>query len=448
MTPLERLAEWVSGLTPDRIPPEQHRMVRLRLIDTFGLIAAATDHDAGRSLLAWANSNPGSGATVIVTGKQTLPSIAALVHGSLAHARDFDDTFVDTVIHPGSTVIAAALAAAEPVSAPFDMLSVAIVAGYEIAARLGAVAGRGFHARGFHATSVVGPIAAAAAAGYLMRLDAPRLADAMGLATSMSSGLLAFLGDGGWSKWMHTGWAAHGGVIAAQLASTGFRGPRQALDHRYGLYAAFLGGSDVDLAQITDSLGETWLGTNAQPKLYPCAHVTQPYIDAALKLRAHGQTADAIATIHCIMAPWAMPIIADPRHIKIAPRNDLEAIGSLPFMVAAALIDGKVDLATLAPASIRRSDIQALASRIHCEADATLGGGFDGRMDVVDKDGERASCAVGITPPGEALIIDKFHTNTSRCPKAACDTLLSALLGDAPRSLDLMHLATAAFASA
>jgi 2-methylcitrate dehydratase PrpD len=238
MTPLERLADWVSALRPEHIPAEQHGMARLRLIDTFGLIAAAAGHPAGRSLIAWANLNPGSGATVLATGAQTLPVIAALVHGSLAHARDFDDTFIETVVHPGSTVIAAALAAAEPCDAPFDLLSAAIVAGYEIAARLGAVAGRGFHARGFHATSIVGPVAAVAAAGVLMRLDSSHLADAMGLSTSMSSGLLAFLGDGGWSKWMHTGWSAHGGLIAAQLAGTGFRGPRQGLDHRYGLFGA------------------------------------------------------------------------------------------------------------------------------------------------------------------------------------------------------------------
>src|SRR6185312_13619196 len=106
-----------------------------------------------------------------------------------------------------------------------------------------------------------------------------------GLATSMSSGLLAFLGDGGWSKWLHTGWSAHGCLIAAQLASTGFRGPRQGLDHRYGLYGAFLGKPDADLSALTEGLGATWLGAGAQAKLYPCAHVIQPYIDAALALR-------------------------------------------------------------------------------------------------------------------------------------------------------------------
>ena len=64
-------------------------------------------------------------------------AVAALAHGSLAHARDFDDTFPETVVHPGSTVIAAALAAAEVTSASFEELSTAIVVGYEIAARLG-----------------------------------------------------------------------------------------------------------------------------------------------------------------------------------------------------------------------------------------------------------------------------------------------------------------------
>src|SRR5205085_11381704 len=114
-------------------------------------------------------------------------------------------------------------------------------------------------------------LAAAAAAGHLMQLDASRLADAMGLATSMSSGLLAFLGDGGWSKWMHTGWSAHGGLIAAQLASAGFRGPRQGLDHRFGLYGAFLGNAHVDLAAYGADLCSAWHGATAAAHLYPRA---------------------------------------------------------------------------------------------------------------------------------------------------------------------------------
>src|SRR5262249_39857203 len=120
VTALEDLAQWIFTLEPDRIPPKQHRLARMRLLDTFGLIAAALDHTAGKSLLAWAGANAGTGATVIGIDTPALPATAALVHGSLAHARDFDDTFIDSVIHPGSTVIATALATGEAADAPFE----------------------------------------------------------------------------------------------------------------------------------------------------------------------------------------------------------------------------------------------------------------------------------------------------------------------------------------
>jgi 2-methylcitrate dehydratase PrpD len=445
VTALESLAEGIAALTPERIPEQQHRQARLRLIDTLGLIAAAADHAAGQSLRAWAAANPGAGATVIVSGRPASPAVAALVHGSLAHARDFDDTFADTVIHPGSTIIAATLAVAEETDAPFAAVSSAITIGYEVAARLGAVAGRKFHARGFHATGLIGPIAAAAAAGHVIGLDAARLADAMGLATSMSSGLLAFLGDGGWSKWMHTGWSAHGGIVAAQLAAHGFRGPRQALDHRYGLYGAFLGEAEIDLSAVTAGLGKSWRGDSAQAKLYPCAHVIQPYIDAALALRESDRAlATSLKSLRCILAPWAMPIVGEPRDIKTRPRNDLEAIASLPFMVAAALIDGRVDLRTLEPATIQREDLRSLASRIHCEADASLGSGFDGRMEFAGGDGRQQMRAVGIVPLAEERIIAKFRANTAGRGQAACEALLQLLRQNAPGGRELVAAATAA----
>jgi 2-methylcitrate dehydratase PrpD len=447
MTPLEALASWASGVTPSDVPAEQHMLVRTRLLDTLGLIAAAAGHPAGGSLLAWAAANGGTGATVLPTGTPAAPAVAALAHGSLAHARDFDDTFPETVVHPGSTVIAAALAAADVKNASFDELSTAIVLGYEIAARLGAAAGRGFHARGFHASSIVGPIAAAGAAGRILELDAGAMADAFGLATSVSSGLLAFLADGGWSKWLHTGWAAHGGVIAAELAGRAFRGPRHALDHRYGLYGAFLGNPDTDLTVVTADLGRTWLGAMARAKHFPCAHVIEPYIDAALAWRSEGRVrADAVQSIRCMVAPWALPIVAEPRAVKIAPANDLDAIASLPFMVAAALCDGRVDLATLQPQMLGRADILALAARVTCEGDATLGSGFDGRIEATTG-GILIGCDVALGPPSEARMVAKFRANTAHLQQTACADLEAALLRNKPATTALVQLAAAAMTS-
>src|ERR1044071_9296250 len=117
MTPLEAMAAWVSRLTPAEIPDEQHRLARLRLLDTLGLIAAAADHPAGISLAAFADHNAGPRATGLVTRRPAAPAVAALVHGALAHARDFDDTFPETLVHPGSIVVAASLAAGERANA-------------------------------------------------------------------------------------------------------------------------------------------------------------------------------------------------------------------------------------------------------------------------------------------------------------------------------------------
>ena len=442
MTPLEDLAAWVSGVRPTDIPREQFQLVRLRLLDTLGLVAAAAAEPVCQSMLQWAGAWAGEGtATIVINGVRAQPAIAALVHGTLAHARDFDDTFPDSVVHPGSVMVPAALGLAEQLDAGFTELAAAIVVGYEVAARLGKIAGRGFHARGFHATGIVGPIAAAAAASHLLRLDPAGSADALGLATSMSAGLLAFLGDGAWSKWMHAGWAAHGGIIAAELGQARCRGPRHAFDHPAGLFEAFDGG-EKDLSPLLEGLGSTWLGAGAQPKYYPCAHVIQPFIDAALSLRCEGN-ASAIAAIRCAVAAWAFPIVCASRATKIAPRNDLEAIASLPFMLAAALCDGKVDLETLRPQSLVRDDLRSLAARIECESDERLGAGFDGAITVVHADGNTIHRSVGLKPFDENRLRQKFHANVAGLyhSPASAQALETALLEDEPGAREIVRLA-------
>jgi 2-methylcitrate dehydratase PrpD len=452
MTPLESLAAWASNLQPADVPAEQHRLVRLRLLDTLGLIAAACVEPVCRSTLQWAKPYAGAGtATIIVDGARAPPAIAALVHGTLAHARDFDDTFPESVIHPGSVVVPAAVSLAEQTDAGFAELSTAIVLGYEVAARLGRVAGRGLHARGFHATGIVGPIAAAATAALLLKLDRDATADALGLATSMSSGLLAFLADGGWSKWLHAGWSAHAGIIAAELANARFRGPHHGFHHPAGLFGAFLGDDKPpDLSLLTDELGAAWLGTGALTKCYPCAHVIQPFIDAGLVLRSQGHARiEQISSIRCTVAPWAFPIVCVPREAKLAPQTDLEAIASLPFMLAAALCDGTVDLDTLQSATLRRDDVRRLAARIECDVDDALGTQFDGTITVARTDGETIERSVGLAPPDADRIRRKFRANAARLyPPPAAEALETALLDAEPRAREIIRLACANAASA
>jgi 2-methylcitrate dehydratase PrpD len=434
-------------LRPGDVPEEQHRLARLRLLDTVGLIAAASSTPVCRSMLQWAKGCAGAGsATILIDGTICSPAVAALVHGVLAHSRDFDDTFPESVIHPGSVVIPAALSLAEANDTPFCELSTAIIIGYEVAARLGRVAGRRLHGRGFHATGVVGPIAAAAAASFLLKLDFDATADALGLASSMSSGLLAFLADGGWSKWLHAGWSAHGGITAAELARERFRGPRHGLDDTAGLFAAFIGKDQTrDLSLLAEQLGTIWFGAAAIPKLYPCAHVIQPFIDAALQLREDNRLrVDAITSIRCAIAPWAFPIVCAPREAKLAPQTDLDAIASLPFMLAAAWCDGRADLGTLEDATLHRADIRQLAARIECEIDEALGSQFDGVMTISPADREMIKVSVALATPDANRIRRKFRGDAACLhPEATVSVLESALLEASPRGRELIRLACA-----
>jgi 2-methylcitrate dehydratase PrpD len=430
LTALERLAAWAAGLAPGDVPQDQLRLARLRLLDTTGLVLVAWSHPVGTVLDRLLESAPPGASTVLGRERKAAPGMAALINGTLAHARDFDDTFPDSVVHPGSVVVPAALAAGEAAGASLDEVASAVAVGYEIAARLGGAAGRGFHARGFHATGVVGPIAAAAAAGRLHGVGPEAMADAFGLATSASGGLLAFLADGAWSKWFHTGWAAQAGLTAVELGRAGFRGPRAALDHAYGLYGAFLGAPLAEPGALTAQLGEDWRGGGAASKRYPCAHVIQPFIDGALELRAaHGLRPERVSAVSCRLAPWAVPIVAEPRRPKLAPRSDLDAIASLPFLVAAALVDGRVDLATLDAPTLARADILTLAERVGHVADPAYDAGFSGRIEIAGPEGVASREVAWAERPG--AIEAKFRANAARAglPSAAAEEIAAGLRG-------------------
>ncbi len=196
-------------------------------------------------------------ATGIGTGIRLPEPSAALLNGTLAHALDFDDTHLPSVLHPSASVVPAALAVAESRDVSGPRLLDAIGVGVEIAVRVGmagydrTLGNSVFFERGLHATAICGALGGAVAAAMLSDLDAERIADAVGIAASMGSGLLEANRTGGTVKRVHCGWAAHAAVTAAGLARTGITGPPTVLEGRFGLLQAFCG-DQVDLDAITD----------------------------------------------------------------------------------------------------------------------------------------------------------------------------------------------------
>jgi 2-methylcitrate dehydratase PrpD len=405
------LAEWGVSLRYADIPPDVLKLNGLRLLDSLGLIVAGRKTQAvkiARELAAgWGGKDQ---STLLGTAVRVPCASAALVHGTAAHCFDFDDTFAESVVHPGSFVIPTALAAAEAYSASDEDFAVALTLGYEIAARLGKVAERRFHARSLHASAVVGPIAAAVVASRLMSSSAERMSWSMGLAASMSGGLRAYAIDGGWSKWLHLGWAAHGGIIAAELASRGFRGPEFVFDGELDLYSSLLHGESVDRSSLLAALGERWESTSCEFKYYPCAHVIQPFVDAVLSLmKEHHLVADDIDGVECVIAPWAAAIVCEPREAKLRFRTELEATGSLPYQISCAVLDGRLDLGSLTPECRSRDDVTTFCRRVTHRADDTLGRRFDGIAKVTTKAGTILARTASLPNASTDRLAEKFN---------------------------------------
>src|SRR5262245_2943571 len=183
------MADFVASAT---VRAEAREQAALAFADTLGVMLAGSREPASQMAQATA-SEEGAGAgpcRVIGTGIRTGPQLAAFANGVAAHALDYDDMCFVSLAHPRCALVPALLAAGERVSADALLLLDAYVAGFEIECRLGAVMNpRHYHQRGWHCTSSIGTLGAAAAAARVLGLDAARTRHALGIAASSACGL-------------------------------------------------------------------------------------------------------------------------------------------------------------------------------------------------------------------------------------------------------------------
>jgi 2-methylcitrate dehydratase PrpD len=229
-----------------------------------------------------------------------------------------------------------------------------------------------FHKRGFHPTGVIGTFGSALISGKLLGLDALQLQNALGIAGSQASGILEFFSDGSFAKQLHPGWAAHSGIIASYLASEGFTGPATVLEGRYGLFATHLGPGSYSMDRVVQKLGSEWICTKTSFKPYPCGHVVHPFLDALLSLhKEESLRADDVVRITCPTAEWMLPIMCEPREVKLVPETDYHAKFSFFYTLAAALYFGRLGVEAFTTEAVRNQDILALARRVFSEVDPT-----------------------------------------------------------------------------
>jgi 2-methylcitrate dehydratase PrpD len=260
-----------------------------------------------------------SGAEVLISRRATSAYFAAMVNAAASHYVEQDDVHNGSVFHPATVVFPPALALAQTLGKSGKDFLLAVVVGYEVGIRVGEFLGRS-HYRIFHTTGTAGTLAAAAAAGSLLGLNAEQMLHAFGSAGTQAAGLWEFLRDAADSKQLHTARAAGNGLTAAWLAKEGFTGARKILEGEQGMAAGM--SPDPQWAQLTDQLGSRWALAETSFKFHASCRHTHPAADALLQvMQTQGLHADDIAKVVCHVHKAAIDVlgpVVDPRTVHQA----------------------------------------------------------------------------------------------------------------------------------
>ncbi len=391
----EHLSSWLVRWRDAGLPTDELTTARRYVLDWLGSALAGAATDPGASLVDYARAQPVGPASVVGLGLACSPEVAALVNGGLSHIVEMDDLDRRSVLHPGAVVIPAALAVAERERATGHAFLSAVVAGYEVAIRLGEAVGKR-HYYYFHNTGTCGVFGAAAAAGWLLGLTEEQFVWAFGNAGTQAAGLWEFNTDGDMSKHLHAGRAAANGVLAADLARRGFTGARCILEGDRGFFAA----TAPDANPV--ALANFWTlnppspsfkigGVSIKPHA-SCRH-THAAIDAALDLRAQlgerGLAAQAVSDVtrlHVNTYQAALDLCDESN-----PQTPYSCKFSLQYCVASALCRGHVGLADFTPEAIGDPTVRRLLSRVSASMDP----GYEARYPAEWPSGIRLTLAIG-----------------------------------------------------
>jgi 2-methylcitrate dehydratase PrpD len=421
------LVEFVHGLKLETLPPDIVQRAKGVLLDSLGCTLFGSLQPWSKIMAAEMLAEGSKGRSTIVGQRQRVAApAAALCNGTATHGFELDDLLDEAIVHPGAIIVPAALAAAESVDAPGSKLLAGIVAGYEVLNRVGLAVGVEPAHRGFHKTTIIGPVGAAVAAGVILGLEPEQLMAATGLACSTSSGIKSFAAGtgGGMMKRMHCGRAAESGVRMAQLAARDFTGPPTAIDGKFGLLEVY-GGKTARPELLTERLGNDWAMTTIFVKVYSCCSWIQGAVQQLVALRGpQPLTTEAIKQVRIGVSSYAARNNGEP-----APVDTMGAQYSFPYCAALALAGDPTDPAMYVGKALDDPDRRALARRVELytdeEMEAAYPRHYGSRVELTLASGERRASFV-LDPHGfpadpvtAAERIEKFTRLASHALPAA-----------------------------
>ncbi|KAI9687923.1 MAG: hypothetical protein M1822_002005 [Bathelium mastoideum] len=298
---------------------------------------------------------------------------AALINGIASHVHDYDDTHLETIIHPTGPVASALLAQVEALDVPtsgHDFI-LALVAGIEAECKLGLAVWPKHYDLGWHITSTVGSIGAAVAAGKLLKLSEEEMGHAISIAATQVTGLRDQFGSD--TKSFHVGRSAQNGLLAAVLATRGYTGSAHALEARRGWVKVVGAGSDR-LEELLGTLGTVWETEKNSFKPFPCGIVVHPSIDGCIQLHEEIERdgwfagEDTLESIQLTVHPLVLELTG-----KKTPTDGLQAKFSVYHGAAVGLVLGKAGPAQYEDTVVLSKEVVRVREKIAATADESLG---------------------------------------------------------------------------
>jgi 2-methylcitrate dehydratase PrpD len=364
----QRFADFICTLQARDVPPEAQRIVRLMLLAATGAAVAGAGEDgiaALRELLLERGGAPQ--ATSFVFGDRLPACAAAQLNGTMCRALDYCDAMAPG-IHIGSSLIPAALAAAELAGgcSGGEFLA-ALTAGAEISSRLNLTEAM---YDGFDPTGIAVVFAPAAAAARILKLTPPQTLHALALAFNRCGGSFQSNIDGSLAVRAIQGWVAETGVVCAQMAQRGFTGPVNFLAGLYG-YGHLYGRGKLDLPALADGLGRDWWLLKMMFKKYPSCGATQGMTELALQLVAElDLQPEQVSAVRVVLPPYSFKLVGQPWRIGDNPRVDAQF--SAMYCVANAIVRRASTLQHFRVDAVRDAAVARLIERIVVEGDAAL----------------------------------------------------------------------------
>jgi len=418
----EKLSGFTDELTFETIPEKVIKKTKDLILDTLGICIASSKMDFGKAALGLIAGWGGVPESSLIGSEAKVPAQnAAFANGVLGHGQDYDDTHTESVVHPSACLVPVALSVGEKTGASGRDILTALVSGLEVMIRIGMPALNKFHLRGFHTTSICGTFASALVTAKLMGMGREKMVEALGISGSFTSGLLECIPSGSWAKRLHAGWAGLCGIVAAELANTGYTGPKTVFEGKLGVYNSFLRSESLDLDVVFKGLGMNWETLNVRPKLYPCCHYLQSYLDCVSFMRKEYRLhPNDIAKIDCKVAQGAVNIICEPWEKKISPKTAYDARFSLPFAVSLMLAKGKAGVEEFSERYLEDGMIKKLMAMVGYEVEPFFQvKDMPGYVVMKLKNGDKLDYRIeqvrgdALHPIQREEILDKFCGNTA-----------------------------------